>query len=173
MLALQADFLVVLLSISLTRILSLLLQLFEGGLLENLLEAATAVDEELLSELARCEIVRVGLQTLGLEIDLHDRGADLLTIELRVLVLVLGLTEDGLHHNVKDLIADFEVFGTFWVETLLREQLTVSNKHFAELTDLNIDVVLRDLIQNQAHLLQLVLACPRLINIVGSVLHEL
>ena len=35
-------------------------------------------------------------------------------------MLILGLSEDSLHHDVKHLVVDGEVFGCLRVETLLR-----------------------------------------------------
>jgi len=74
-------------------------------------------------------------------------------------VLDLGLTEDSLHHNVKNLITDLEALGLLWVETFFLEQLAVTNEHLTKLTNLTIEVVRRDLIELQTHFLDVILHC--------------
>ena len=66
MLTLEADLSVVVLSVRLSGILCLLLQLLETGLLEDLLKAASAMAEKFVSELAEFEIVWVGAFALRL-----------------------------------------------------------------------------------------------------------
>ena len=63
-------------------------------------------------------------------------------------MLVLSFAEDCLHHDVEDLVVDLEALHILWFETFLAEQLTISDKHFSQLRDFHLNVVLCDLIQN-------------------------
>lgn len=121
MLAFHLDVLVVVLGVSLAGIYGSLLEFFEACLREDLLEATTAVVEQLLTELAELQVVRVGFFTLRLEVDLDDCGTEFLTVELGVFVFVLGLAEDGLHYDVEDLVIDREALGLLRVEAFLTE----------------------------------------------------
>lgn len=157
-LAFHHDLAVVILGVCLACFIGSQLELFEALLSENLLEAATAEVKKLLAELAELEIVWVGAFALRLKVDLDDRSTDLLTVELGVFVLVLSLAENCLYHDVEDLVINLEALGRLSVETFLTKQLAVANEHLTELADLKIDVVLCDLVENEANLLQFVFA---------------
>jgi len=172
-LALEHHFLVVILRVFLAGLLGLGLQRLEVVHLEDLLEAAAAVVEQLFAELAELEVVRVRFLALGLEVDFDDGSTDLLRIELRVLVLDLGLAEDRLNNDAKDLVVNLEVLSGLWVEAFLTEELTVADQHVTELGNFTIDIILSDLIQNQTNALNLILRCFSLSHHLLSILGEL
>ena len=125
---------------------------------KDFLETTTAEVEEFLAELAELEVVLDGAFTLRLKLDLDDRCADLLTVELRVLLFVLSLAEDGLYDNVEHLVINLEVSGLLLIEILLAEQLAVANEHLAKLSHLEVDVVLSDLVENHSNFLSVIFA---------------
>ena len=121
-LAFQHDFLMVVLSVGFAAFLSFSLNFIVITLLlEDLLEADAAVFQELLTEHAVLKVDKGRFDTLRLEIDLDDLGADLLTVELGVLVLNLRLAENCLNDNAKNFVVDQEALGLFFVETGLAQ----------------------------------------------------
>ena len=109
-LALHLDVAVVLKRVLFALVLGLLLERLEILLREDLLVDRAAIIEQLLAEVAELEVVLPSLLALRLQVDLHDRRAQL-AVELRVSVFNLCLTEDGLHYNLKDLFTDLEALG--------------------------------------------------------------
>lgn len=108
MLTLEHGILVVGRIVRLACILCLLLQNLKVSLLLEELEVdLTAVVEELLAEVAEFKVHDLGGFTLRLEVDLDNQRADL-TVEIGVGVLDLSLAEDGLHHDLKDLLVNLE-----------------------------------------------------------------
>ena len=93
---------------------------------------------------------------MGLQVDLDDGGADL-TVELRVGVLSLGLSEDGLDDDLEDVLGDCEAFSFLSDEASFSQKLTVTNEHLSELSDLSLQVVRRDLIEYKSDFLDIVL----------------
>ena len=126
---------------------------------ENLLVHRPAIVKQLLAEVAELESVWARLPALRFKVDLDDRRTEP-AVELRVSVLDLRLTEDGLHDDLEYLLADLEAFSLSWIEAFLIEQLAITDKHFTKLGYFAIEVVRSDLIQLQAHLLHVVLVLP-------------
>ena len=102
----------------LTGIIGLLLERLELVLLEDLLEAVTAVIKQLLSECAEFKVGNSGLLTLRLKLDMNDLGAQV-AVELTVGVLGLGLTEDGLHDDGEHVLVDDKVRLSLLLEAFL------------------------------------------------------
>ncbi len=90
---------VVISSVRLASLLSLSKQLFEIVLLEDFLEAISAVVEELFAERAEFKHTWDSLFALRLKVDL-DNGRAKLAIEFGVGVFHLSLAENGLNHSV-------------------------------------------------------------------------
>ena len=75
--------------------------------LEDLFEQTTTVVKHLSAERAEFKLAWNSLLALRLKIDFDDGGAEL-TVELRVGVLDLCLSEDGLHHDLENFLIDLE-----------------------------------------------------------------
>ena len=156
MLALALDAAVVLGRVRLALGLRLLLERLVLLHAEDLLVHRAAIVKQLLAEVAELESVWACLPALRLKVDLHDRRAQP-AVELRVSVLDLRLTEDGLHDDLEDLLADLEAFSLSCIEAFLVEQLAITDQHFTKLGHFAVKVVRSDLIQLQTHLLHIVL----------------
>ena len=104
--------------VSLASLLSLGNQLFEIVLLEDFLEAISAVVEELFAERAEFKHTWDSLFALRLKVDL-DNGRAKLAIEFGVGVFNLGFAENGLNHSVKDFVSNLESLGFSLVKALL------------------------------------------------------
>lgn len=104
--------------VSLASLLSLGNQLFEIVLLEDFLEAISAVVEELFAERAEFKHTWDSLFALRLKVDL-DNGRAKLAIEFGVGVFNLGLAENSLNHSVKDFVSNLESLGFSLVKALL------------------------------------------------------
>ena len=69
----------------------------------------------------------------------------------------LGLAEDSLHDNLEDLFTDLEAFSHSRIKAILIKQLAVANEHLSQFAHLAFEVVWCDLIELQAHLLNVIL----------------
>jgi len=151
----------------LASIFGLLLKGLEIVLDKDFLIDTTAVIEKLFAEIAVLQVAGDGSLALGLQVDLND-GRTELTVELRVSVLNLSLTEDSLDNDLEDLVINLEILGYFHVESFFIEQFKIADEHLTELSNFSIQIVRSDLVQLQAHFLGIVLLSLGLFHVGGS-----
>lgn len=87
-------------------------------------------------------------------------------------MLHLSLAENGLYHNLQNLIIDLESFRLFLDKVGLGEKLSVADEHFTEFRNLLVQVVWSDLVELQAHFLYVVLLPASLFHVLrGKSVH--
>jgi len=118
---------------------------------DQALEALSAVGQQLVSELTELQIGEHGLHALHGEFKTHDLRAES-GVEAGVVVLHLGLAEDGLDHDALLGVVGDELVGLLVVAGLALA-LAVAEHQTTELHALLVVVVGSDLIEPETHIL--------------------
>ena len=69
----------------------------------------------------------------------------------------LSLTENGLHHNLKNFFIDLEIGGGLRIVTIFVQQFVVTDEHLSKLRNLSLKIVWRDLVEFQTNFLGVIL----------------
>ncbi len=124
---------------------------------EELVEALLAEVEQDLSELTVLQVAYSQFLALEGEFESDDALAEV-SVELAVLLLVLSLLEDALHHRVHVVVAQrsSQAVLIFVVPVLLR-RLQISEHQEAQLVELLLEIVRSNLVRDESDLLDHVL----------------
>ena len=83
-------------------------------------------------------------------------------------MLHLGLAENGLYHDLQDIVINRETFSLRLLEAFLGKELSVADEHLTQLGNLLVQVVWSDLVELQTDLLVIALLFASLDQVLGS-----